>query len=243
MILIVSPLVHEASALVTLCAQREWIAEACDSVASFQRLLDRLQPRLVITRHRLVDGSSDDILTHLGKDGPTRVIVLAPADCTPREETRQISLGADHVFRDPIRAEVLLEIAARHQARAAMGTIAPAPDSHGYVFAGVRVFPHEHRLERSGVSLRATPKIIDLVQILYRNSGAVVPYVVLYEELFGRHFSGDTSNCRVLLAKADVVFRQLGVNLRDHLTVIPKSGYLYTPEPQNVTSPRTGFET
>jgi len=242
MIVIVSNLAHEAAALTVLCTQRTWLAQACDSVAGFRRLTEKIHPKLVVTRRRLPDGVSDDVLAHLGKDGPTCVIVLAPADCPPRDETRQISLGADHVLRDPVRIEVLMELAARHLMRPA-ASATPAPgDSPGYTFAGVRVFPHEHRLERNGVSVRATPKVIELVQILYRNRERVASYALLYDELFGRHFAGDTANCRVLLAKADAVFHQLGVSLRDHITVIPKSGYLYLPEPADASASRPRFD-
>lgn len=242
MILIVSNLAHEASALATLCTQRSWLAQSCDSVANFRRLAEKVPPKVVIARRHLPDGTSDDLLAHLGKDGPARVIVLAPADCPPRDETRQINLGADHVLRDPVRVEVLLELIARHLTRPAPVVDAVQEESASYMFAGVRVFPHEHRLERNGTSVRATPKVIELVQILYRNRERVVSYAVLYDELFGRHFSGDTANCRVLLAKADTVFHEMGVALRDHITVIPKSGYLYTAEPAGTDALRAPFE-
>lgn len=242
MIVIVSNLAHESAALATLCTQRGWLTQVCDSIAAFRRLAEKNPPKVTIVRRRLPDGASDDVLEHLGKDGPTRVIVLAPADCPPRDETRQINLGADHVLRDPVRVEVLLELIARHLTRPTTGAT-PAPDATpSYTFAGVQVFPHEHRLEHDGVSVRATPKVIELVQILYHNRERVVSYTLLYDELFGRHFSGDTANCRVLLAKADAVFHQLGVVLRDHITVIPKSGYLYTPEPAASGTTRSRFD-
>jgi hypothetical protein len=52
---------------------------------------------------------------------------------------------------------------------------------------------------------------------------------VLYGELFNQRFAGETANSRVLLVKVTSSFRKLGVDLRAHITVIPKSGYLYTP--------------
>jgi DNA-binding response OmpR family regulator len=230
MILIVSSLGREAEALAALCAQRAWPSQTCSTVSQFRRVVEKIRPKLVIVRQRLTDGYSDDVLTHLGngrEPGPARVIVLAPADCSSKEETRHVSLGADSVFRDPVRVEVLLEMVARYRARPATPASPSPVPTLCYEFAGVQVFPHEHRLSRSGQDVRTTPRVIGLVQILHHAAGQVVPYATLYPELFERRFDGDTSNCRVLLAKADSAFRRLGVKLREHIKVIPKSGYLY----------------
>lgn len=233
MILIVSSLGREAEALAALCAQRAWPSQTCSTVHQFRRVVEKVRPRLVIVRQRLNDGYSDDVLSHLGNTrdpGPARVIVLAPADCSAKEETRHVSLGADHVFRDPVRVEVLMEMAARYRARSASPASSSPLPTPCYEFAGVQVFPHEHRLSRAGQEVRTTPRVIALVQILHQAAGQVVPYATLYPELFERRFEGDTSNCRVLLAKADAAFRGLGVNLREHIKVIPKSGYLYSAD-------------
>lgn len=230
MILIVSSLAREAEALAALCEQRAWPSQTCQTVSQFRRVVETTSPRVVIARQRLTDGCSDDVLTHLSNDrqpGPARVIVLAPADCSAKQETRHISLGADSVFRDPVRIEVLLEMVARYRARESVQLGGPVAPTLCYEFAGVQVFPHEHRLTRSGRSVKTTPKVIELVQMLHGSANRVVPYATLYPEIFGRRFMGDTANCRVLLAKADTAFRRLGVKLRKHIKVIPKSGYLY----------------
>jgi two-component system, OmpR family, KDP operon response regulator KdpE len=238
MIYIVSSLAREAEVLAALCEQRSWPTQACRRVADFVVAADKTSPRSVIVRHRLEDGYSDDVLAYLGlreTQRPTRVIVLAAANCSPKEETRHLSLGADSVLRDPVRVEVLLEYLARHRMQAAAGSSAPAAPVSSYEFAGVQVHPLEHRLTRAGRSVRTTPRVIELLQLLHGNAGRVAPYPLLYSELFGRRFAGDTANCRVLLAKADGYFHRLGVNLRAHIRVIPKSGYLYpadeTPDP------------
>ncbi len=188
----------------------------------------KLQPKLVITRHRLSDGYSDEILGMLKEqDQPSRVIVLAAADCSTKDEARHLSLGADAVLRDPLRIQVLLELAARYRGL----SIAAKPESSreglGFDFAGTHVLPHERTISRAGRKTKTSPRVIGLLQILHRAEGRVVSYESLFPDLFGRPFNGDTANSRVLLAKADREFRGLGVNLRKHLKVIPKSGYLY----------------
>ena len=233
MIYIVSSIAREADILAALCEQRAWPSQACRRVADFVTAADKAPPHAVIVRQRLEDGYSDDVLAHLGTRETPRnipVIVLASADCPVKMETRQIALGADHVFRDPVRIEVLLEVLNRRRSRSSATRALPAA-APSYKFAGAEVFPHEHRLTRRDRTVRTTPKVIEFVQILHRHADQVVPYTTLYHELFARRFSGDTSNCRVLLAKADAAFKRLGVHLRRHIEVIPKSGYLYRPRP------------
>lgn len=234
MIYIVSSVAREADVLAALCEQRAWPAQACRSIADFVAAADKASPHAVIVRHRLEDGYSDDVLAYFGiREIPrsTPVIVLASADWPAKLESRQVALGADHVFRDPVRIDVLLEVLNRCLSRPPAAAPALPAAARSYEFAGVKVFPREHRLARHHLTVRTTPKVIELVQLLHRHPDRVVPYATLYHELFARRFAGDTSNCRVLLAKADGAFKQLGVQLRRHIEVIPKSGYLYRPRP------------
>lgn len=230
MIYIVSSLAREAEVLAALCEQRYWPTLACTRFADFMHSAEKSTPQAVIVRQRLEDGYSDDVLAYLGSRSasrPARVIVLAPASCSAKEEMRHISLGADSVLRDPVRVEVMLEYLARYRANAASRPPAARAKTASYEFAGVLVHPLEHRLSRGKQNARTTPRVIELLQVLHANAGRVTPYPLLYSELFGRRFAGDTANCRVLLGKAVAVFQSLGVPLRQHIKVIPKSGYLY----------------
>ncbi len=239
MIYIVSSLAREAEVLAALCEQRSLPSLACTRIAEFKNAAEKNSPQAVIVRHRLADGYSDDIIAYVAKHTtrPARVIVLAPADCSAKEETRHISLGADSVLRDPVRLEVMLEYLARHCADAA--SPAPRKSAACYEFAGVQVHPLEHRLTRGKQNVRTTQRVIELLHVLHANAGQVASYASLYSELFGRRFAGDTANCRVLLAKANDAFRRLGVNLRNHIKVIPKSGYLYPADCDPITPSKT----
>jgi two-component system KDP operon response regulator KdpE len=218
-----------------LCEQRTWPCETCTSLADFDRLAEKSTPRAVVVRQRLSDGYSDDILASLKRldaSPAARVIILVPADCSIQQEARQVKLGADGVFRDPVRLEVLLEYLARYRTEKTPGSMRASPLC--YEFARVQVFPHEHRLVRAGKSIHVAPQEIGLLRLLSRSAGKVLPYPVLYSELFHQRFSGETANSRVLLGKITTSFRRLGVDLRRHIEVIPKSGYLYS------SAPRTG---
>src|SRR4051812_19884026 len=99
---------REATALAATCAHRSWASYTCATVREFRPLMDKVQPRVVVARHRLIDGYSDDILACL-KSLPfairPRMIVLMSADRTALTEARQIALGADCVLHDPVRTE------------------------------------------------------------------------------------------------------------------------------------------
>lgn len=240
MIYIVSSLAREAEVLAALCEQRSWPALACTRIADFKHAAEKNTPQAVIVRQRLEDGYSDDVLAYLesrSASHPTRVIVLAPANCSAKEEMRHISLGADSVLRDPVRVEVMLEYLARYRTSAVRRPAAPRANTASYEFAGVLVHPLEHRVSRGKLNACTTPRVIALLEVLHANAGRVTPYPLLYSELFGRRFAGDTANCRVLLAKAAAVFQSLGVPLRRHIKVIPKSGYLYPAGSDPLASP------
>lgn len=230
MILFISPLVPETSLLATLCEQRSWPCLTCDTISGFIKAAEKTSPRVVVVRHRLGDGYSDDVFAWLKNSGrfpETRIVVLAPANCTVRQEARQVALGADCVLRDPLRLEVLLEYLARYRVEKTPALSTPARLE--YPFAGAEVLPQECRLVRSGATVPVTPKVIELLRLLYDSTDKVIPYPILYFELFNRKFTGDTANCRVLLAKAVAAFQSIGIDLRTHVKVIPKSGYLYSP--------------
>lgn len=228
MIFIISSQSREAEAIAALCSQRNWRTQICKTVSEFTRLSTKAAPRVVITRHQLDNGYSDDVLSHLAATTApysTRTLVLAPADYAPQAESRQISLGADQVFRDPVRIEVLLELVGRYRLLP-VPTSAPPTD---FQFAGARVFPEEYRITCKGREVITTRKIMAFVQLLHRSAGRVTPYATVYDELYNRSFSGETSNCRMLWARVLSDFAQIHLDLRSHVTVIAKSGYLYTP--------------
>lgn len=234
MILFVSSSNREAAALATACDHRSWAAYICPTVREFHPLTEKIQPRAIVVRHRLLDGYSDDILASLNgmpSVARPRVIVLMSADRTAQTEARQIALGADCVLHDPIRMEILLEYLAKYRIPAEVSAGRANGQRASFHFAGAEVHPQEHRLVRGTQSLRLSPQEVALLNILSNARGKVVTYHVLYGDLFTRRFEGDTANCRVLLGKLSASFSRLGIELKPFIQVIPKSGYLYMPKP------------
>lgn len=240
MIIIVSSSGREASIFITLCDFQRWPCEACSTASAFLPLAQRTQVRAVVVRHQLEDGYSDDILARLQDQSLVtrpKAIVLMAANCTVAAEARQVQLGADLVLRDPLRLPVLLEYLTKYRSAPAPGSAAATP-AVSWRFAGVEVFPHEHRISANGRGAHLAPQEVSLLQLLHRQQGRVVTYAVLYGELFNRRFAGETANSRVLLGKVAASFRNVGVDLRAFLKVIPKSGYLYTPDAPLLAQPK-----
>lgn len=235
MIALVSSNTRERLAFASLCGSYGWPCAECDSLRALKKLLQHARPSVILTRHKLGDGYSDDVLALLGATRPrdgTKAIVLIGAGTPSGLEARQISLGADIVQRDPVRTDVISAYLAKFRD---VATTRPAPVPPAMPeplsFAGAAVDVIERSLRNADKVARLTPRETELVQLLHEAQGAIVSYETLYSEILGRRFRGDTSNMRVLLGKLDASFRSIGVAVRTCIRVIPKTGYRYTPPP------------
>jgi DNA-binding response OmpR family regulator len=229
-IIIISSSPREARALVALTANQPRAVYACASLAQFKAQLRKAAPALVVTRARLIDRYSDDVMVLLTEAGflpATKVIVLIEADCTSREEARQLALGADCVMRDPLRPEVLLEYVSKFS-RPALETrsLAQLPPDQ-FSLAGATFLPGQQTLSRGGRSIHIAPMEIEIARLLADSPCKTLSYQFLYSQLFNRSFSGDSSNLRVLLGKLAASYRKLGLDLRGTIRVTPKVGYCY----------------
>jgi DNA-binding response OmpR family regulator len=236
LIAIVSSSAAERSALAALCTGRGWPVVECDSLRAMRRLLRTARPRVVIVRRELGDGYADAVITALAASGAqpvARIIVLLERGGASNHESRQLALGADHVLRDPVRADVLAEYVEKYLAHARR---APAPKTRTAVhprsfrFTGATIFPVERELRHGRRSAHLTPREVQLAELLAESPGEVISYATLYDEILRSRFRGDTGSMRVLLARLDASFRSAGLRLRHHVKVIPKAGYRYSPQ-------------
>ncbi len=234
MIAIVSSQRRDASAFAALCASREWTCCECDSVRAFKWMLRKATPKVILTRRKLSDGYSDDLLAHLDAQGlraQTNVIVLVEADSSPSAEARQVTLGADHVQRDPVRSDVLVEYLARFRGLSrdlAAGARNGIPAT--FRVGSVQIDPVNRKLRHGSKTVAITPREVELAEYLSSAQGEVITYQTLYTHVLGRNFRGETSNMRVLLGRLHKSFSAVGADLREHVEVIPKLGYRYRPE-------------
>lgn len=233
MIAIVSTNARERAALESLIQSRGLPTVECDSLRAFRRLLHETPVKVVVTRHRLGEAFSDDVMAALvssGQFADTQMIVLLEAGSSSAQEARQVSIGASTVLRDPIRTDVLLAYLDKYWSESASGRLAAlhSMSPHGsFEFAGARVFPIERKITRGAASIRVTPRELALIKFLFEGRGQVVTYQTLYTEMLGRRFRGDNGTLRVLLARLVESFQTLRVPLRRHIEVIAKTGYRY----------------
>jgi DNA-binding response OmpR family regulator len=228
-IAIVSSAHRERSAFAALSDHQGWNAVECDSVQAAKRLFVRVAPMVVLVRFQLDDGYSDDVIAAVRGSQPvvsTRIIVLLNADAPSAIEARQLEIGADCVQRDPVRTDVLLAYVAKFLRRNTVR--APRTPSTTHIeFAEASLNALERTLDLRGVRVTLTPREVRLAEMLAGAAGEIVTYESLYSELLGRRLRGDTSNMRVLLGILCASVKPLGIILRDHISVIPKSGYRY----------------
>lgn len=234
MIAIISHTPQERAALEAVCKQRDWKVFGCDSVRAFRRLLARATPKVVLTRGRLADGYGDKVLP-LAPPGARKVVLLA-AGTPPGIEARLVLLGADCVLRDPVRITVLCEYLAKYM------TAADHPPSRSsapksFLLAGLNVDVMKRQIHGKDSLVSLTPRELALAQVLVEAEGEVVTYELLYKELLGRRFFGDTSNMRVLLGKLITSGEEAGANMRRWIHVIPKTGYRYNDDGGEPSSP------
>ena len=232
MILIVSSFPQERQALANLCASREWPCIECDSLRTLRKNLKSIRPTVVVTRHKLSDGYSDDVLFALTSSALlplTKVVVLLSAGIGAAHEARQVALGADCVHRDPVRIDVLVEYLAKYRREALDSADRPkrALTREPSEFAGATIDWNERRLLHAGKSAVLTPREIQLVELLIESEGAILTYDTLYHEILGRRFDGDTGNIRVLLTRLTGKAASVGISLREWIEVLLKSGYRY----------------
>lgn len=234
MIAIVSSSAHERTALAALCESRSWASVKCESLRALKKLLRLAQPKVVLTRHKLADGYSDDVMAVLAaaKLSPTTavIVLLGPGEASS-QEARQVALGAESVHRDPVRTNVLVEYLDKYIARTKPSPAKAARSAQNQIirFAGATFHPAERRVERAGKIIRLTPREVQLAELLFESPDQVISYTSLYHEILGTNFGGDTSTMRVLLGKLDASFRSIGLNFRSFIEVIPKTGYRFSP--------------
>lgn len=248
MIFVVTTSPRERAAFDALCESRGWPCVPCESLRTFKKALNQVSPHVVLARHRLGDGYSDDVLATLAAAGllpAVKVFVLLEPGATSAQQARQLALGADGVLRDPVRTDVLIEYLTKYRQRAKNPEQRTPPSSarRSFRFAGAEIQSVDRLVKCDGRRVHVTPREIQLVEILHEFQGEVVTYETLYSEILGIRFRGETSNMRVLLGRLDASFRTVGIGLRNWVEVIPKTGYRYAPENpiQPAGQPRSGF--
>ncbi len=237
MIAIASSSVHERTAFAGLCDSHGWSSVEWDTVRTAVRLLQRTSPRVLLLRHKLNDGYSDDVIAALKaapRGSATKVIVLIGAGTSSAAEARQLALGADCIQRDPIHTDVLLAYVSKYfEAPRHARILRSQRDSSTIPFAGATLHVADRTLKHLGKIIPLTPREVGLAEQLFHSRGEVIGYETLFVDVLGRRYRGDTSNMRVLLGKLAASTSRLEIELRRWVEVIPKTGYRYNRQSLN----------
>ncbi|MBL9200188.1 MAG: response regulator transcription factor [Opitutaceae bacterium] len=199
---------------------------------ALRRRLKSLRPSAIVTRQRLADGFSDDVIHAVASaevQPAPKIAVLLDAGATAAHEARQLALGADSTHRDPVRADVLLAHLAKYRLHArprGAKKRPPAPPEPGH-FAGATMHWADRRLTHVGRSVTLTPREVQLVELLVESRGAVLTNEALYDEVLDLRFDGDTRTLRVFLTRFAAKVATIGLSLREWLRSVPKTGYRY----------------
>lgn len=231
MIFIISSIDQERLAISSICQAKMWPSIGVRSLREFRRVLGRIRPKIVIVRHQLNDGYSDEVIRVLKPKASVSapsILVLAAGNSSLITEIRQIELGADHILRDPVCAELLATYISkyRHRERVVVAKDTPLPYLTTFKFAGGNIDPVKRKWEHLRHSVNLSPREIELCRILAEARG-LLTYEILYDEIFGRTFRGDTSNIRVLISKLKRSAHCIKIDLSRRIHTIPKLGCRY----------------
>lgn len=154
-------------------------------------------------------------------------IILLTARRGEEDETLGLTLGADDYVKKPYDTDVLLaRIAA--VLRRARRTARPAPEP-ALTVGNLRIEPQARRACVDGHLLDLTPRAFDLLYLLAREPGTVVPTSAILSGLWGHDFEGEPQvvyvHIRWLRERlADVP----GCNVR--IVTVHRVGYTLTAE-------------
>jgi len=129
-----------------------------------------------------------DALSILRRDHHTPVILLT-ARRGEQDEAKGLKLGADDYVKKPFDTEVLLaRIAA--VLRRARPVARPAPQSR-LIVGNLQIDPATHTVCAGPDRLDVTPRAFDVLYLLARHAGNVVPLSTLLTEIWGHDFNGE----------------------------------------------------
>ena len=165
-----------------------------DAVAESVR---RYEPDLVILDLMLPGLSGLDVLRRIRAESSVPVIIVT-AKSSESDRVAGLELGADDYVTKPFSVRELVS-RVRANLRRAYTLNTPADATVGDLLrrGDVVMDVARHEVEVRGRSVDLRPKEFDLLEALMRRSGRLVPREVLFDEVWGSPFYGDTKTLDV----------------------------------------------
>lgn len=159
-------------------------------------------PAVVVLDLGLPDMDGLEVLEGIRGWSPIPVIVLS-ARASSAEKVQALDAGADDYITKPFGMDELLariRVAVRRSAATADGSSAGAGD--GVVeTADFAVDLGARRVLRNGAAVRLTPTEWELLELLIRHTGKLVPQRTLLERVWGPGYENETHYLRVYVAQ------------------------------------------
>ena len=188
----------------------------------------RLRPDLVILDLMLPDIDGVQVLSSLRQDGNAAPVLILSARNEEMDKVRGFRHGADDYVTKPFG---LLELLARVEAllRRANTSRRREPATERVRFGDVEIAPATHEVFRRGYPVMLRPKEYELLMLLVRRQGELIPRLDLLRDVWGY--------------EADVVSRTLDTHIAElrrkleddpaaprHILTVRKSGYRLSRE-------------
>lgn len=144
-------------------------------------------PDLVILDLMMPEMDGWELCRQIRRRSGVPIIILTAVSGDERQ-IEGYELGADDYVTKPFSPKVLVSKAEVLMKRIA-GQLSPSPYSP--VGCGVMLHIQSRRLEREGASIDLTPKEYELLQLLLRNRGIVLPRDTILSHTWGPDYEGD----------------------------------------------------
>jgi two-component system KDP operon response regulator KdpE len=173
-----------------------FLALRADTAAQGLALVASRRPAVVVLDLGLPDMDGAEVIRRLRAFTDVPIIVLSARD---RESAKieALDLGADDFVAKPFGVGELMariRAAIRHQMQA-------KGETPVLKLGAIEIDIPRHRVTRSGVEVKLTPKEFDLLSMLVRHSGKVVTHRHILNQVWGAPHEHDTPYLRVYIGQ------------------------------------------
>jgi DNA-binding response OmpR family regulator len=148
------------------------------------RLIDELQPDLLVLDLTLVDGHGLETLKAVRRSSDLPIIVLSTS-VSEDDLVQVLELGADDYVTKPIAFRAMLARIRAVLRRQMRNPQPPAPTDDWIRVGPLALNPSQHKAKLEGLPLSLTVTEFRLLQLLMDNSDSVVPHRGLLKQIWG----------------------------------------------------------
>ena len=150
-------------------------------------------PGLILLDLGLPDGDGIEVIRRVREWSKLPIVILSARD-QEGDKIRGLDAGADDYLTKPFS---LGELSARVRALFRRVVADSLPPKMQWRFGSVEVDLAAHRVVRDSMEVHLTPIEFQILTVLLRNAGKVIPHKLLLREVWGHAYTGETQYLRV----------------------------------------------